>query len=240
VRMATLHGIRMAPSRTTTRAAVALAALVAIGVAAASALGGVTVYKNSFNSKSDAKELRHAEGKHCARSLRKKAGNLRVDVTKSPETCGYRPPVEGDTDRPDHTFVAKVRFLHNRSAGLRKHAYVAISVRSGRTSGYELRVFPVKHRFRLVRNPSGGGHDFPAKGTSKAIKGFNKANVLSLKAVGSKVTASVNGAKVAKATDSNAAQVGGRKAEVAIGSGKRSSRTVSATVDDLKLQVPTP
>jgi hypothetical protein len=230
----------MGRSRITTKAGVALAALIVAGLAAATALAGVTVYKNSFARKSDAKELRHAEGKHCQRSLRKKAGNLRVDLTKSPVRCGYRPPVEGDTDGPDHSFEAKVRFLRNGSKGLRKHAYVAIAVRSGRTSGYELRVFPVRHSFRLVRNPSGGGHDFPAKGTSKAIKGFNKANVLNLKAVGSRVTARVNGAKVAKASDSNPAQVGGRKLEVAIGSGKRSSKTISATIDNLKLQVPTP
>ena len=215
-------------------------ALVVLVAVAATALAGVTVYKNTFARKGDAKELRHAEGKHCRRSLRKKAGNLRVDVTKSPETCGYRPPVEGDTDGPDHSFEAKVRFMRNKSAGLRKHAYVAVDVRSGKSSGYELRVFPVKHRFRVVRKPTGGGHDFPAKGTSRAIKGFNKANVLSLKASGSKVTARVNGTKVAKLTDSNSAQVGGRKVEVAIGSGKRSSKTLSATVDKLKLQVPTP
>ena len=77
-------------------------------------------------------------------------------------------------------------------------------------------------------------------GRSSAIKGFNKPNVLELKAVGSKVTARVNGTKVAKADDSNAAQVGGRKLEIAVGHGKRSGRTVSATMDDLKLQVPTP
>jgi hypothetical protein len=230
----------MGRSRLITGAGVALAALIVAVAVAATALAGITVYKNTFARKGDAKELRHAEGKHCQRSLRKKAGNLRVDVTKSPETCGYRPPVEGDTDGPDHSFEAKVRFMRNRSSGLRKHAYVAVDVRSGKSSGYELRVFPVKHRFRLVRKPSGGGHDFPATGTSKAIKGFNKANVLNLKASGSKVTARVNGTKVAKLTDSNPAQVGGRKVEVAIGSGKRSSKTVSAKVDDLKLQVPTP
>ena len=58
--------------------------------------------------------------------------------------------------------------------------------------------------------------------------------------MGSKVTARVNGTKVAKATDSNPAQVGGRKLEVAVGHGKRSPKTVSATIDNLKLQVPKP
>jgi hypothetical protein len=230
----------MGSMRLTTRAVVVLAALAAIGLAAATALAGVTVYKNSFARKGQAKELRHAEGKHCKRDFRKKAKSLRIDVTRGPEVCGYRPPVEGDTDGPDHGFQAKVKFLRNTRKGLRKDAYGAIAVRSGKTSGYELRVFPVEHRFRLVRSPSGGGHDFPAKGNSSAIKGFNKPNVLSLKAVGSKVIARVNGTRVAKVSDSNPAQVGGRKLEIAIGHGKRSRNTVSAAVDNLKVQVPTP
>ncbi len=230
----------MGPIRPTTRAALVLAALIAIGLAAATALAGVTVYKNGFSRKGEAKELRHAEGKHCKRRFRRKAGKLRIDVTRGPEVCGYRPPVEGDTDGPDHDLQVKAKFLRDTPKGLRKDAYVAVAVRSGKTSEYELRVFPVKHKFRLVRSPSGGGGDFPAQGKSSAIKGFNKPNVLGLKAVGSKVTARVNGTKVAKATDSNPAQVGGRKLEVAVGNGKRSPKTVSATIDNLKLQVPRP
>jgi hypothetical protein len=230
----------MGPIRRTTRAGLALAALVAVGVAAATALAGVTVYKNAFSRKGDAKELRHAEGKHCKRLFRKKAGKLRIDVTRGPEVCGYRPPVEGDTDGPDHNFQTKAKFLRSTPKGLRKNAYVAIAVRSGKASGYELRVFPVKHRFRLARSPSGGGGGFPAVGRSSAIKGFNKPNVLGLKAGGSRVVARVNGTTVARVTDSNPAQVGGRKLELAVGHGKRSPKTVAATIDDLRLQVPTP
>jgi hypothetical protein len=229
----------MCRKRLTTRAVSLFAALVAIAVVAATALAGVTVYKNNFSRKSDAKELRHADGKHCKREFAKKAGKLRIDLTKGPEACGYRPPVEGDTDGPDHSLQAKVKFLHAPKR-VRDDAYAALAVRSGKTSGYELRVFPAKHRFRLVRSPSGGGSDFPATGKSHAIKGFNKPNALFLKAVGSKVTAAVNGKKIVKATDSNAAQVGGRKLEVAIGTGKRSSKNLSGALDSLKVQVPTP
>jgi hypothetical protein len=226
--------------RLKTRAAIAFAALAAAGLVAATALAGVTVYKNTFSHKGQAKQLRHVEGKHCKRGFKKRAGKVQINVTKGPDACGYRPPIQGDTDGPDHAFQAKAKFLKDTPKGIRSDAYVAVTVRSGKSAGYELRVFPVKHKFRLVRSPSGGGGDFPAKGRSSAIKGFNKPNVLNLKAVGSKVTARVNGTKVAKATDSNPAQVGGRKVEVAIGNGKHTSKTVSATIDDLKLQVPSP
>jgi hypothetical protein len=229
----------MGPIRLTTRAALLAAALVAIGVVATAALAGVTVYKNGFSRKGEVKELRKAEGKDCKRSFRKKAGKVRIDVTKGPEVCGYRPPVEGDTDGPDHDFQVDARFLRETPKGLRREAYVAVAVRSGKTSDYELRVFPVKHRFKLVRSPSGGG-GFPAQGRSSAIKGFNKHNLIGLKASGSRVIARVNGTKVAELTDTNPAQVGGRRLEVAVGSGKRTNKTVSATLDNLKLQVPTP
>jgi hypothetical protein len=215
-------------------------AVIAVGVAAATALAGVTVYRNGFSKKGEVKELRQAQGKHCKRSFRKKAGKLRIDVTRGAEVCGYRPPVEGDTGGPNHSFQAVAKFLRSTPKGLRKDAYVAVLVRSGKSSDYELRVFPVRHRFRLVRSPSGGGSGFPSQGRSSAIKGFNKPNVLDLKAVGSRVTARVNGTKIITVTDTDPAQVDGRRLEIAVANGKRSDNTVSATIDKLKVQVPTP
>ena len=91
---------------------------------------------------------------------------------------------------------------------------MAVAVRSGKSSGYELRIFPKRHKFQLRRSPSGGGGGFPAKGRSRAIKGVSKPNIVRLKAVGNRVTARVNGTQLAKVTDSNAGQVDGRKLEV--------------------------
>ncbi len=85
----------MGSIRLKTRAAALLVAAIALAVAAATALAGVTVYKNTFTHKGDATELRHAEGKHCNRKFRKKAKNLQINVTKSPDACGYRPPGGG-------------------------------------------------------------------------------------------------------------------------------------------------
>jgi hypothetical protein len=230
----------MGAKRVRTRAAALLAATAAIGLAAAIAVAGVTVYSNKFARKADAKELRHADGKHCRKGLRKRAHTLRIKVRRGPDACGYRPPVEGDTDGPDHDFQAKEKLLRGTPKRVRNSAYLAIAVRSGKSTGYELRVFPTKHKFELRRSPSGGGAGFPAKGRSSAIKGFRHSNVLRLKAVDGKVTATVNRKRVAKVTDSNPAQVGGRKLEVAIGNRRHSPKPVFGTVDNLKLQVPTP
>ena len=207
---------------------------------AAVALAGVTVYKNNFSSKSEAKELRHSSGKHCAKRWRHKAKAVRVQRNAGAGTCGYRPPVEGDSSGPDHDFRAKLKLLKATPKGLRGSAYLTIAVRSGKDAGYELRIFPKRHKFELRRAPSGGGNDFPATGRSEAIKGVDKPNRVRLKAGGNKVTARVNGTQLAKVTDSNAGQVDGRKLEVGVGSTRRSHKRIVATFDNLKLLVPNP
>jgi hypothetical protein len=224
-----------------TRPAVALlAAALALGLAAAVALAAVTVYKNNFSSKAEARELHHSRGKHCGKSWRRKVESVRVKRTGGSGACGYRPPIEGDTDGPDHDFRARLKLLKTTPKGVRRGAYVAIAVRSGRGSGYELRIFPKKHRFQLRRSPSGGGPTFPVTGRNREIKRVNKPNVVRLKAVGGRVTASVNGTRLANVTDPNAGQVGGRKLEVAVGHKRRSRKDVVATFDNLRVAVPNP
>jgi hypothetical protein len=217
-----------------------LIAAAALGIVAAAALAGVTVYKNDLSSKGEAKELRHAEGKHCDKSWRRKAGSVRVNVPRGPNLCSYRPPVQGDTAGPDLDFQAKGKILKATPKGLRGGAYVLLDVRASKNTGYQLRVFPKGHKFQLVRLPSGGGGEFPAKGTSNAINGIDKPNVVRLSAIGDKVTAKANGKTLAHVTDSNAAEVSGRLLEVGIGAKQSSRKPVSGTLDDLKVQVPKP
>jgi hypothetical protein len=217
-----------------------LVAALALGLGVATAVAGITVYKNNFSRRSEARQLKHADGKHCDKRWRKKAQSLLVDVKKGPGACGYRPPVEGDSDGPDHDFQAEGKLLRATPRGLRASAYLAIAVRSGASSRYELRVFPKKHKYELRRAPSGGGGGFPKRGKSRAIKGANKANVLRLRAVGNNVTAKVNGKRLAQVTDSNAGQVGGRRLEVFVGNKRSTRKDVVASIDNLRLQVPNP
>jgi hypothetical protein len=230
----------MGPHRRTGSAVAWLAAALALGLAATVALAGVTVYKNNFSSKVEAKELRHSSGKHCAKRWREKAKTVRAQRNGGGGTCGYRPPVEGDSSGPDHDFRAKQKLLKATPKGLRGSAYVTIAVRSGKDSGYELRIFPKRHKFQLRRTPSGGGGDFPAEGRSRAIKGVDKPNRVRLQATGNKVTASVNGTRLTRVTDTNAGQVDGRKLELGVGSTRRSHKRIVATFDNLKLLVPNP
>ena len=227
-------------ARRRTRSAVALAAAaLGLGLVAAVALAGVTVYKNNFSSEAEAKELRHSSGKHCVKRWRDKAKTVRAQRRGGAGTCGYRPPVEGDSPGPDHDFRVKEKLLKTTPKGLRGSSYLTIAVRSGKDSGYELRIFPKRHKFQLRRSPSGGG-GFPAKGRNRAIKGVDKPNRGRLKVDGNRVTARVNGTLLARVTDPNAGQVDGRKLEVGVGSTRRSHKRIAATFDNLKLLVPNP
>jgi len=217
-------------------------ALVAAGATfmAASAIAGVTVYSNSFTSRGGVKDLRHAEGKHCDKSWRKKAKKVVIRAKKGRAVCGYRPPVEGDASMPDHYFQATEKLDKSTPKSVRDHVYLGVGVRSAKDTGYELWVFPTERKFKVARRAGGDNVGFLAKGKNKAIKGRGKRNVLGLKAVGSQIIAKVNGKRLAKTVDRNPGQVDGRKAEVMLGYKKHRSKSVSMTVDDIKLQVPNP
>ena len=226
----------------TRKARIPALALVAVTAAllAATAIAGVTVYTNNFSSKGGAKELRHGEGKSCQRSWRQKAKKVVIRAKKGPNVCGYRPPVEGDADAPDHYFKATEKLAKNTPKSVRDRVYLGIAVRSAKNVGYELWVFPTERKFKLARLNGGSKPTFLAKGGNKAIKGRGKANHLGLKAVGSKIIAKANGKRLAKTVDRNAGQVDGRKVEVLLGYKKHRNKSVSMTLDDLELQVPNP
>jgi hypothetical protein len=215
-----------------------LAAALAIGLAAASALAAVTVYRNNFSNRTEAKELRHVEGKHCSKRLRKRAKALRILVERGRGVCGYRPPVQGDGPGPDHRLQVTAKLLRNTPKGVRDGAYVGVEVRVAKGESYELRVFPSRHHFELRRTPTGSG--FPVTGNDSAIKGASKPNVVRIEATGNTVIGRVNGTKVGEATDSNASEVAGRKLELAIGHRRKSRKPVAFAVDTLKVQVPNP
>jgi hypothetical protein len=216
--------------------------LAAVGAAlvAATAIAGVTVYSNNFSSKGEAKELRHAEGKGCNKDWRKKAKSVVVTAKRGKTVCGYRPPVEGDADGPNHKFKAKEKLLKETPKSVRDGVYLGIAVRSAKDTGYELQVFPTEHKFRLVRRTGGDKADLLAKGRNKAIDGTNKPNAMLISAVGSQVVAKVNGKRLAKVGDRNSGQVDGRKVEVMLGYKKKRTKPASATFDNLELQVPRP
>ncbi len=222
----------------------ALAALVAamLGLGAATALGAVVVYSNDFSSRAEFEEIqRSGGGKRCDKKYREKSNVLLAKVRKTPTTCSFRPPVQGDDELPNQAVSVDGKILKNTPKALRNKAFLEATVRAGGAgSGYALRIYPKKQRYELRRGPEGGG--FPAKGRSDAINRIHERNRLEVIATGAEVKAVVNGERVAKLNDTNPALVGGVKVRFAIGSGSRrdTEKVVVGTFKRIAVSVPDP
>jgi hypothetical protein len=221
-----------------TRSAVAVAAAILLTAALGTAIAAVTVYDNGFSNRTEFKEIiKSGGGKRCDRSFRKKGKSMRAAVKRSPTTCSFRPPVQGDAELPNHDVRVDGKILKKTEKGLRGGAFVEVTVRAGGGGvGYTLRIFPHKKRFELRRGPSGG--EFPVRGKSNAIKRVNKRNQLRMIASGAGIRALVNGKEVAKVEDSNPGQVSGSKVRFAVGSLKERRGSVVATFKKVAVAVP--
>ncbi len=213
-------------------------ALVVSGALAALAFG-VSVYKNDFSSKAEYDQIvRSGGGKACERVYRSKQNAMLVSIKKGPFTCGFRVPVEGDSELPNHAVGIETKLLSSTPKSVRDGAFVEATLRAGGGGvGYTLRVFPARKKFELRRGPGDGG-EFPVRGRDKAIKGVNERNNVSLVARGAQVSASVNGKEVASVQDSNPGQVTGRKVRLAVGGQKSSSKDVAVVIRRLSVGVP--
>jgi hypothetical protein len=212
--------------------------LIAVALAAL-AHAAVTVYQNDFSNRAEFQEIvKSGGGKACDRSYRSDGDSVLITVNRGDTTCSLRPPVQGDSELPDHDVRVLGKILDKTAKSARGGAFLEISVRSGGGGvGYSLRVFPQRGRFELVRGPGGGG-DFPAAGTDEAIAKVDKRNELRLVARGAEVSAFVNGDEIARVTDADPGQVTGQKIRFGVGNAKDSSKDVFGTVKEIRVAVP--
>lgn len=227
--------------RIPTRAKMALAAVLALALSAglAALAFGVSVYSNDFSSEAEYDQIvRSGGGKSCDRVYRAKQNAMLVSVKKGPLTCGFRVPVEGDSELPNHAVGVETKLLSATPKRVRDGAFVEVTLRAGGGGvGYTLRIYPARKKFELKRGPGGG--EFPVRGKDKAIKGVNERNNVSLVARGAQVSAAVNGKELASVQDSNPGQVTGRKVRIAAGGKKSSSDDVLVIVRRVGVGVPT-
>ena len=220
-------------------AAVAATALVA---GAATTLAEVPVYDNDMSSQGDFNEiLRSGGGKRCDKKYREKSKVLLAKVRKTPTTCSFRPPVQGDDELPNQGVAVDGKILEKTPKALRSKAFIEATVRAGGSgTGYALRIYPKKQRFEVRRGPDGG--DFPATGRSDAINKIDEKNRIEVIATGAEITALINGEEVARLTDTNPGQVEGTKVRFAIGSGSQrdTEKTVVGTFKRIAVSVPDP
>lgn len=220
---------------------VALAALLAGCVAlAGSALAEVVVYNNDFSTQGDFRDIvRSGGGKRCDKKYREKSKVMLASVKKTPTTCSFRPPVQGDDELPNQGVAVEGKILKATPKAVRGSSFIEVTVRAGGGgTGYSLRIFPQRKRYELDRGPAAGG--FPASGKSDAIKKLNKRNRIQILATGAQLRALVNGKEVAKVDDSNPGQVTGSKVRFALGCRAKKDKKVKGTFKLVSVSVPNP
>ncbi|CAN5220924.1 hypothetical protein BH24ACT23_BH24ACT23_12480 [soil metagenome] len=203
----------------------------------ATASAALYVYTNNFSRPSDVRELDRTSGgkKVCDIALRKKSKTVRI-IARKDKLCGYSPPVFADSDRPNHEIVAKGMVASRTPKSQRRAAYLALRIREDGGDYYEFIVKPKTGRFILDRGSAVAG--LPIKGDSNKVKTLGENNLLRLKARGSKVTAHVNGEKVATFTDPSPGVVDGRSTSFGLGSTKDSVKVPIGRFTQVKVGVP--
>lgn len=212
-------------------------ALIATFAIAGLAQAGISVFKTSFNSRGDYKSVKTLSGsKHgCDREWRNKSA-LGVTTEGGKLACALATPVSADSDKPDQIIHVVGKVTKATDDKVKEAIYVGVSVRANRKQGYELRIFPKAREWELRRNGDRVDGD-----RDKSIDGLAKKNRIQLQAIGSTVTAKVNGHRLIRYKDKKSDEVGGRKNVLVYGDRKETkSADGEAFFDKLKVQVPAP
>jgi hypothetical protein len=222
------------------RIAIPLAVLGSVAAATAALGATIPIYGNDMSSTSARSQLvRIGEGT-CDRGAGAEA--LRVTVGRRTRVCELRTPVIGS----NLAISAAARLLSSTPDAMQKRVFVAVGVRAGSDSQYQLAVFPGKGSFQLRRDASGGERTLLARGDARRIKEVGKPNKLRLQAFpaeggGTRLTAFVNGRRVASVLEDahTASTVTGRFTTIAVGSAK-AANGARASFDNIKVAVPDP
>lgn len=209
----------------------ALAALCGLAIAS------VQVYENKFKDRSQAKELA-LNGKGCKAEVRGNKGQLGVTTDEGGSRCRLRLPVQADAPKPDHILQVQGKLLPKTDEKVRKKVYLALTVREGGGGYYELRVYPEKREYSLVRRPEDEG--FPVTERDNKIGQTGDKNRLTLRAIGNDVSAKVNKSSVPAVTDPAPDDLKGTRLSVVLGQEGGSKHGAAVWFSDLSLKVPRP
>lgn len=201
------------------------------------AFGSVRVYDNDFAGRDDARAL-DLSGKGCEAEIRGDKNQLGVSTAEGRSRCRLRLPVQGDAARPDHIIQADGKLLPRTDAKVRKRVYLGLTVREGGGGFYELRVYPERREYRLVRKPEGEG--FPVEARDNGIGETGDKNRLTLRAIGGEVSAKVNRVAVTPVADAAANDIGGTRLSLVLGQEGRSDDGARVWFSDLSVKVPNP
>jgi hypothetical protein len=208
-------------------------ALAAAGLAFAS----VRVYNNNFTARSDARAL-DLNGKGCDAEVRGDKKQLGVSTPEGGTRCRLRLPVQGDAPRPDHIIQVEGKLLPKTDEQVRRRVYLGLTVREGGGGSYELRVYPDRREYRLLRRP--GAEGFPVEARDNAIGRVGEKNRLTHRALGPEVSAKVNNLAVDPVTDPAPNDLAGTKLSLVLGQEGGGNKGASAWFSKLAVKVPNP
>jgi hypothetical protein len=220
--------------------ATAIALLALAGSAGAALIG---IYRNGMETTAQRSEAVKLSGERCGRGGSDHA--LRIVVGKRTKECSYRTIVFGR----DLEISATARLLSETPRPVRQKAYLALTLRSGDGSHYQLLAYPLQRKAQLRKTLTDGSVKYLriAKNV-KSIQGVDKANLLRLRAFNittgpdkgkCRILAYVGNQLVADFTDRASGELQGRASGFAVGANKN-AKGAAASFDDVIVRVPSP
>jgi hypothetical protein len=220
--------------------AVATALLAVAGPASGALIG---IYRDAMETSAQRGEPVKLSGERCGRGGSDHA--FKVVVGKRTKECSYRTIVFGR----DLEISATARLLSSTPKAVRQKAYLALTLRSGEGSHYQLLAYPLQRKAQLRKTLTDGSFEYLriAKHV-KTIQGVDKANKLRLRAFNitsgpdkghCRILAYVGKVLVADFTDRAAGDLQGRASGFAVGATKN-AKGAAASFDDVVVRVPSP
>lgn len=216
--------------------AVFLASLAVVSGAGAAMIG---IYRNGMETAAQRAQLVKLSGRDCIRGGGGEA--LRIEIGRRTKECAYRTPVLGR----DLEIAATERLLSGTPKRLRPGAFIALEMRAGGGSRYQLAVYPLQRKVQLRKILADGSIRYLAiVKNEKAVRGIDRANKLRLSAINegageARIVASLGRKRVAEVLDASAGELDGRASGFSVGSAKGATGAV-ASVDDVVVRVPSP
>ena len=218
-----------------------LATTLALVPSAGAALVGI--YRNGMESRGQLAQINKLSGERCARGATEHT--FLIAVGKQTRECGYRTPVVGR----DLEIAATLRLLGKTPKPVQRSAYLAVELRSGGGSRYQLVAYPTQRKAQLRKIREDGSIEYlHIEKDVTTVGGVDRANQLRLRAINvtageekgnCHILAFVGGQLVAEVTDEAAGELSGRASGFSVGSAKF-AKGAQASVDDVIVRVPSP
>lgn len=215
-------------------------ALLLVSSAGAALIG---IYRNPLESKGQLGQIVKLSGERCGRSSGGHA--LKVVVGKQTRECAYRTPVIGR----DLEIAAAGRLSSLTPMSVQRAAFLAVDLRAGEGSSYQLAVYPLQRKVQLRKVLSDGSIAYlDIEKDVAGVGGADRANELRLRAFNvtsgeekgnCQLLGFLGGKLVVEATDEGAGDLKGRASGFSVGSAKV-AKGAQATFDDVVVRAPSP